>query len=425
MAWNGSGTFTRTNGVNTGSGVWTADRDASVKITASRHDTHDQDLAAGINACLAKNGENAMTGDLNLGTNDITNGGAATFSGAFAAGATTITGAMTASGAVTGSTVSDATGNVRSGRRNLLINGGFDVWQRATSQTSSGYGSADRWSCEHSGTTKTASRQTFTLGQTDVPGNPKYWARHVVTTSAGASNYARMEQRIESVLKAAGQTVTVSFYAKADSSKNIAVDLSQNFGTGGSPSSAVTGIGAQKFALTTSWQRFTASIAVTSITGKTLGSNGDDYLAITFWFDAGSSFNSRTDTLGQQSGTFDIANVQLEIGSAATTFEALPIGETEAACKRYYQVFTSAGPSIVRWSGYCVSGSTYRANHIFSVEMRANPTVSLTASSGSSFGTNSATAAASRAGSVRWQDIATGTANAGYFDVEYTADSEL
>lgn len=79
MAWNGSGAFTRGNGVYTGASVWQQDAAAEVDIEADRHDTHDQDLAAGINACLAKNGENAMTGDLNMGSHDIVNAGAASF----------------------------------------------------------------------------------------------------------------------------------------------------------------------------------------------------------------------------------------------------------------------------------------------------------------------------------------------------------
>lgn len=72
MVWNGTGTFTRTNGDNTGSTVWAQDKADGDKITASRHDTHDQDLADGINACLPVNGEKAMTGDLPMGGNSIT-----------------------------------------------------------------------------------------------------------------------------------------------------------------------------------------------------------------------------------------------------------------------------------------------------------------------------------------------------------------
>ena len=63
MAWDGSGTFTRTNGVNTGSGAWAADKAAATNILSSRHDTHDQDLATGIQACLTKNNESKPTAD--------------------------------------------------------------------------------------------------------------------------------------------------------------------------------------------------------------------------------------------------------------------------------------------------------------------------------------------------------------------------
>lgn len=71
MAWNGSGTFSRTNGTNTGSTLWASDRDDGTKITAARHDTHDQDLADGINNALAKDGQNAMTGALDMNGNEL------------------------------------------------------------------------------------------------------------------------------------------------------------------------------------------------------------------------------------------------------------------------------------------------------------------------------------------------------------------
>jgi len=71
MPWSG-GSFTRTNGVHTGSTLWVQDRDAGTKILATRHDTHDQDLADGINSTLEKSGSNAATGDLDIGSNRIT-----------------------------------------------------------------------------------------------------------------------------------------------------------------------------------------------------------------------------------------------------------------------------------------------------------------------------------------------------------------
>jgi len=85
---------------------------------------------------------------------------------------------------------------------------------------------------------------------------------------------------------------------------------------------------------------------IPSISGKILGTDGNDNLQIVFWFDAGSSFNSRTNSLGQQSGTFDIANVQLESGTVATPFEQRPIGLELNLCQRFYQVHSAGSNSI-------------------------------------------------------------------------------
>jgi len=78
MPWDGAGNFSRDNGTNSGATTWVQDRDASTKITAPNHDTHDQDLANGINSSLQKNGENAATADLPMGTNKHTGVGDAT-----------------------------------------------------------------------------------------------------------------------------------------------------------------------------------------------------------------------------------------------------------------------------------------------------------------------------------------------------------
>jgi hypothetical protein len=66
MAWS-SGTFTRTNGVHTGSQVWQEDAAAGTKIRADRHDVQDQDIATGINTCLTKDGQNTPTANLPMG----------------------------------------------------------------------------------------------------------------------------------------------------------------------------------------------------------------------------------------------------------------------------------------------------------------------------------------------------------------------
>lgn len=73
-----AGSFSRTNGDNTGEEVWQDDKADGDKIVASRHDTHDQDLATGVNTCLAKDGQNAATANLPMGGYLHTNVGNAT-----------------------------------------------------------------------------------------------------------------------------------------------------------------------------------------------------------------------------------------------------------------------------------------------------------------------------------------------------------
>ena len=63
MTWDGNGTYSRTNGTNTGATLWNADAAAGTKITTARHDTHDEDIATAITACLTKNMETKPTAD--------------------------------------------------------------------------------------------------------------------------------------------------------------------------------------------------------------------------------------------------------------------------------------------------------------------------------------------------------------------------
>jgi hypothetical protein len=259
-------------------------------------------------------------------------------------------------------------GGPLAGFRNAIINGNFDIWQRGTSFTGLEY-TADRWNSNRTGTTHTVTRQAFTVGQTTVPGEPTYFCRTVVSSVAGAGNVALLLQRIEGVRTFAGQQVTINFWAKADATKNIAVELEQNFGTGGSPSAVVTTIGTTKVSIGTTFQKVTVTVTVPSISGKTLGTDNNDFVALNIWFDAGSTFNSRTDTLGQQSGTFDIAQVQVEPGPIATTFERRPIGTELNLCQRYFQL------GDMKFWGYNTSGGNLGQRVSFNTQMRVGPSV--------------------------------------------------
>lgn len=57
MPW-AAGVYTRSNGFFTGPTVWAQDAAVPVNITTSRHDTHDQDIATGLNNCATIDGLN-------------------------------------------------------------------------------------------------------------------------------------------------------------------------------------------------------------------------------------------------------------------------------------------------------------------------------------------------------------------------------
>jgi hypothetical protein len=273
------------------------------------------------------------------------------------------------------------------GRRNYLINGNFDKWDYAISQTSSGYGSDNRWMNGNSGSSKTCSQQV--CGNTErALFNAMYFSRTVVSSSSGSGNFVDKVQPIENVNLLAGKTITLSFWAKADTNKNIAVEFWQSFGTGGSPSGSVGGIGSQLVALTTTWQKKTITLTIPSIVGKTLGTDGAQTTStgLVFWFDAGSTFASRSANLGQQSGTFDIAQVKIEDGSVATNgwhpYDGEFGGEVHA-CARYLPVILGQG--VLSTSGTIPNIVTNR-NLYFSLQVLPRvPVTGITISSVSHF----------------------------------------
>ena len=264
--------------------------------------------------------------------------------------------------------------------KNKIINGDFFWNQRnfSTLTTNQGYG-FDRWILQHNSLgTITNSTQTFTPGTAPVAGYEGKTFCRMETSGQTANNaFAVISQRIESVRTLANQTATISFWAKAGSgTPSISVELQQIFGTGGSPSSAVQTLFAKQ-AITTTWTRYSFTATVPSISGKTIGTTNDGYLELNFWTSAGSDFNARTNSLGNQNATIDFWGVQVEAGSTATPFTTATgsLGGELALCQRYY-FRNTAGTAYGRLATAWGAGSTTQAYPvvIHPVTMRVAPT---------------------------------------------------
>jgi hypothetical protein len=267
--------------------------------------------------------------------------------------------------------------------KNKIINGDFTINQRAfTSTTATGY-NFDRWRMTRVGGTITVSPQTFTLGAAPVAGyEGTNFCRLDVTGQSAAGDYAIETQYIENVRTFAGQTVTVSLWAKTNAAAAFAVDVYQDFGTGGSPSATVQVTG-QKTATTTNWTRYSFTFAIPSISGKTLGTNNNNFLALRIWASAGSTYNSQTNSLGTQTVTLDIWGVQAEYGSKATPFQTATgtlQGEL-AACQRYYwRVATGTTQPITNASAQTTA--SVQGLITYPVTMRTTPSADTSNSAG-------------------------------------------
>jgi hypothetical protein len=240
--------------------------------------------------------------------------------------------------------------------KNKIINGDFGIWQRGTSFATNVY-CADRWLTESDGTAP-VTQQTFTAGTAPVAGYEGTFFLRQARTASGS--FQIITQRIEDVRTFAGQTVTVSFYAKADSSVTNEPGVRQVFGGGGSSTVEISG---STQTITTSWARYSFTVSVPSISGKTIGTN--------------SNFSIRpiriVDALAH---TVDVWGVQVEAGSTASPFQTATgtVQGELAACQRYYQrVNLTTG--AVRF-GVGASNTTTGAaiTFIYPVTMRIRPT---------------------------------------------------
>jgi hypothetical protein len=254
--------------------------------------------------------------------------------------------------------------------KNKIINGDFFVNQRAfTSSTSAVYG-FDRWVSGLTGGTVTYSAQTFTPGAAPVAGYEAVnFARLVTSGQSATGDYAFLGQRIEDVRTFANQTVTVSFWAKANTgTPKVGVCLEQALGA------SFVQTPAGNPTITTSWARYSVTVAVPSLTGKTLGASNATSLNLYLFTSAGSGLSAYVGSLGIQNTTIDFWGVQIEAGSVATPFTTASgtIQGELAACQRYYSTFSHDTQT------YAVSGYSNNQTITFPTTMRAAPTITAT-----------------------------------------------
>jgi hypothetical protein len=233
--------------------------------------------------------------------------------------------------------------------KNLLDNAGMDIWQRGTSFTvasSTQTYTADRWMAYRTATGATISQQTTS------PNYSPFYTRVQRTASNTSTNIIYLTQALETSNSRplAGKTVTLSWWARAGANYSSASSLMTwefAYGTGTNQNmitgfTGQTNVTAGTKTLTTSWQQFTTTGTI-STTANQIGVN--------FYF-------TPVGTAGA-ADYFDIADVQLEVGSIATSFsrQGASIEAELANCQRYYYRMTAGHAYSPFGMGTCLDAN--------------------------------------------------------------------
>jgi hypothetical protein len=265
--------------------------------------------------------------------------------------------------------------------RNLVVNGGFDIWQRATTSTVSSsdyYGPADRWQTVRlsSDTQRTFSRQPVTSSDTPVSGFT-YFMRCQRDAATVATNSISMATSFEttSVRRTQNKYVTLSFYARAGTNFSMTSGLRAYIQTGtGTDGRLITGnftssatLVDSNNVLTTSWKRFT-------ITTSAAVANTVTQMGINFQF-------TPVGTAGA-ADYYDITGVQLETGTAPSDFEQREFGDELRRCQRYFERYESGYPP----QNPCNIDVANRPEVILQYQRkRTSPTITVSSSTGFTF----------------------------------------
>ena len=282
------------------------------------------------------------------------------------------------------------------GRRNIVINGAMNVFQRSSSAVT-GLGDGNEGYVVHDRISHTvvagAGRFTVTPASiTDLPGfaNALQVTCTTADTSIAATELYQLQYKIEGQdlqqLKKGtsdAEKVTVSFYVKGHDSATYTCEL---FDVDNSRQIS------QTFNVTTSWNRVELTFNADT-TGAFNDDNGES-LQLNIFLHAGSNYTSGTFTSNtwasntnanrvnsssnsifeSTSASFSLTGLQMEVGSQATPFEHRSFGEELLLCQRYYEKTDNIAYHVL--TRYAGDAGGRLANWQMKNVMRADPTCS-------------------------------------------------
>ncbi len=281
-------------------------------------------------------------------------------------------------------------------RKNLIINGQFDIWQRSASfQLSASSGAmytADRFAIYLSSTAQiTITRSERSANASNVPTLAQCGAfltnSLLVSVSAAdaaiaAGEYFIISTKIEGYdwRQIAHKPNMLSFWVQSDTTGTYCI-AARNSNNGRSF--------VQEYSISSvsTWEKKTIQIPEAPTAGTWDYSTGSGIEVIwslmvgtTYHGGAGNwtaanllATSNQTNLAASAGQTWAITGIQLEEGSVATPLEIKPIQQEFAACLRYYQKKTLQGTGLA----FGVANAAFRIP--LAQTMRASPTVTLPA----------------------------------------------
>lgn len=236
------------------------------------------------------------------------------------------------------------------GRKNILINGGFEISQRGDYTSAASYTDGtyhvDRWQTLRDGVTATIQHLV------PVSGESSYGIKLTATSSTNGTIRLRQRLEIPNIYKWGARTFTLSARVKSNSTNARLMMY------GGS---------SQGYAYVSGNDSHSGGGEIETLTATftTTASVSTEFAA----FVGIDNIRSASDPAITSGDYFEVYDFQMELGKVATPFEHRSYGEELILCLRYYHKF---GDNIL-FIGTAGNGGTFQ--HHPPVPMRAVPSI--------------------------------------------------
>jgi len=293
--------------------------------------------------------------------------------------------------------------------RNIIVNGAMSLAQRATSSTSSGIHSVDRFGVWYDNVDEAPTQEQYVMNSGDT-GPWESGFRNALkvtngnqTSGAGADDYIWIQNLIEAQdiansgwnYTSSSSYVTLSFWIKTSVSQSYKCYLRTRDGTQRQYPFETGTVSAN------TWTKIVKTIPGNSglqfdndanqglqinigcFFGTNLTASGVTENAWGSWSSTARVPDMTSTWYTTNDAVFRLTGVQLEVGSVATPFEHRSVGDELARCQRYFLRIPSAAASSGYYflaNGAAHDTNAFLCNFHFPTTMRGNPSLSTTGS---------------------------------------------